>query len=96
MKSGVGPIYGVKLIDTLPLDNGSMLQQMPSRQDLDDVRQISERTVAGYEVLLGHWNELRKLIGECVTDQENAMDVLASNSWDNVREFWKRLEDGGA
>jgi hypothetical protein len=52
----VGPIYNVPLIETLPLgSNGGMLQQMPNRQDLEDVRQMSERVVAGYEVLLNHY-----------------------------------------
>jgi len=51
-----GPIYGVPLIDTLPLGlNGGMLQQMPSRADLSDVRQVCERVAAGYEVLLSHY-----------------------------------------
>lgn len=50
-----GPCYGVDLIDTLPLGNGTMTQAMPSRADLDKVREISERTVAGYEVLLDHY-----------------------------------------
>jgi hypothetical protein len=50
-----GPIYGVELIDSLPLDGGSMTQAMPSRRDLDDVLKRSQRTVAGYEVLLEHY-----------------------------------------
>ena len=51
----VGPIYGVELIESLPLDGGSMEQAMPSRRDLDDVFKRSQRTVAGYEVLLEHY-----------------------------------------
>lgn len=53
-----GPVYGVRLIDTLPLGNGPMLQAMPTRQDLIDARSMSERAVAGYEVLLSHYREL--------------------------------------
>jgi hypothetical protein len=53
-----GPVYGVRLIDTLPLGSGAMLQAMPIRQDLIDARSMSERTVAGYEVLLSHYREL--------------------------------------
>lgn len=53
----VGPVYGVPLLDTLPI--GGMLQQLPSRQDLDDVKTLSVRTVAGYEVLLAHYVEAR-------------------------------------
>ena len=30
---------------------------MPSRDDLEHVRKYSERTVAGYEVLLQHYRE---------------------------------------
>lgn len=50
-KQHLGPVYGVELIDTLPLSNG-MCQQMPSREDLEQVREFSERTVAGYEVAI--------------------------------------------
>jgi hypothetical protein len=50
-----GPIYGVELIDSLPLGTGSMKQAMPSRDDLKAVLKVSERTVAGYEILLDHY-----------------------------------------
>lgn len=59
-----GPIYGVELIDTLPLDGGEMLQAMPSRVDLERVREVSERTVAGYEVLLEHYRRWRRAAEE--------------------------------
>lgn len=55
--SEVGPIYNVPLIDSLPIGTGMMKQAMPSRQDLLQVQQLSERTVAGYEVLLSHYSE---------------------------------------
>jgi hypothetical protein len=52
----LGPVFGVPLIQTLPLGiNGGMVQAMPSRSDLVDVKQYSERVVAGYEVLLSHY-----------------------------------------
>jgi len=54
----IGPVYGVELIDTLPLDGG-MKQAMPGRVDLEKVLKISERTVAGYEVLLEHYRRLK-------------------------------------
>lgn len=54
-----GPIYGVPLIDDLPLGAGSMKQAMPSRGDLEAVAEINQRTVAGYEVLLDHYQDLR-------------------------------------
>lgn len=60
--SETGPIYGVELIDTLPLGGGGMLQAMPNRRDLDQVRKISVRTVAGYEVLLDAYRKKRPSI----------------------------------
>jgi len=56
-----GPVYGVPLIGSLPLDDG-MRQAMPSRADLDEVRWTNERVVAGYEVLLGHYQRLRRVV----------------------------------
>jgi len=53
-----GPVYGVRLIKTLPLGKGMMLQAMPSKQDLQQVQKVNERTAAGYEVLLSHYQEL--------------------------------------
>ena len=67
-----GPIYGVRLIKELPI-GGMMTQAMPNRQDLENVRKISERTVAGYEVLLNHYIDqtdevarLKELIREVI------------------------------
>jgi len=55
----IGPIYGVELLSTLPMDGGSMRQALPSRQDLDDVRKTHingcDRMVAGFEVLTEHY-----------------------------------------
>lgn len=56
-----GPVYGVPLIDTLPLGTGAMCQQMPSRADLEQVRKRNERVVAGYEVLLVHFRECQEI-----------------------------------
>jgi len=58
-----GPIYGVELIDTLPLA-GTMRQAMPSAADLCKVKKVSERTVAGYEVLLQDWHGLDEALRE--------------------------------
>ena len=52
-----GPVYGVRLIDSLPLGKSGMTQAMPSRRDLQDVMKTSIRTVAGYEVLLNHYRD---------------------------------------
>ena len=65
--SELGPLYGVKLLDSLPLDGG-MRQALPSRRDLEDVLRArgvcSGRVVGGYEVLLGHYHRLQALINE--------------------------------
>lgn len=55
-----GPLYGVPLIDSLPLGTGGMRQSMPTREDLEQVREVNERVVAGYEVLLGHFLKLKE------------------------------------
>lgn len=57
---GLGPIYTVPLIDSLPLnpENASgTLQQMPTADDLKGIKDYrqGQRVVAGYEVLLHHW-----------------------------------------
>lgn len=60
---GLGPIYGVPLIETLPL-SGGMRQQMPSQADLTSIkdRQFGMRVVAGYEILLNSHGDLRKAL----------------------------------
>lgn len=60
MTQETGPIYGVPLIDTLPLGTGMMTQQMASRDDLVFVRLHSERVVAAYEVALAHLADARE------------------------------------
>lgn len=63
----LGPTYNVPLLESLPLGFGGMIQKLPSRQDLEDVRTMSQRTAAGYEVLLKHYhknqNTLEKVFG---------------------------------
>ena len=62
-----GPIYGVELIDTLPLDPDrpdGMLQAMASFEDLDAVRTRNERVSAAYEVLLVHYKMLKAAVDE--------------------------------
>jgi hypothetical protein len=59
IKKELGPVYGVRLIRDLPI-GGGMIQAMPSRQDLEQVRAVSERTVAGYEMLLLHYLKLKE------------------------------------
>ena len=69
MKEECGPIYNVPLIDSLPLGTGGMRQAMPSRRDLEQVQRISPRTVAGYEVLLASWLELRKAADAAISQE---------------------------
>ena len=52
-----GPIYNVPLIDTLPLGSGGVLQQMPSRDDLQSCSKRFMRVAAAYEVLLNHYRK---------------------------------------
>jgi len=75
--SELGPLYGVELIDDLPLrpgKEGGMRQQMPSCSDLQGVKNYrqGQRVVAGYEVLLNHWREqcyelerLQAIVAKC-------------------------------
>lgn len=69
-----GPIYGVSLIDTLPIGNTGMLQQMATREDLERVkaRAYTYRVAAAYEVLLWHyWRLIKANTGDC-TDANRA------------------------
>lgn len=82
-----GPIYNVQLIDTLPLGTGGMLQQMPDRKDLEKVLHISQRTVAGYEVLLSHYLALftRTLITVELSDAISRVQQMTADgqqTWD--------------
>lgn len=71
-----GPVYGVPLLDTLPLCGG-MLQQMPSVAELADVRQTHERVVAAYEVLTNAYRE-----------EQNKVAVLKSLLADVIAGRW--------
>lgn len=55
-----GPLYGMELIDSLPLGSGGMTQAMPSRSDLEGVMNYRQggRVVAGYEILLDHYKSI--------------------------------------
>lgn len=74
MSGETGPVYGVNLIDVLPLGNGAMKQAMPTRSDLLKVQKISERTVAGYEVLLDHY---RHQVSEVERLKKEIRNVIA-------------------
>jgi hypothetical protein len=70
-----GPIYGVRLLESLG-QPGGFQQYMPSRCDLQAVRRVSERTAAGYELLLHQWRQQAERIN--MQDQQIAelMDEL--------------------
>lgn len=55
----IGPVWGVKLLDCVPL-TGVMMQALPCRQELERVRRTSERTVAAFEVLLAHYKAAKE------------------------------------
>ena len=57
MMNTQGPVYGVRLIDTLKL-NGGMKQAMPGVDDLQKAMPKHMRLCAGYEVLLSKYHIL--------------------------------------
>jgi hypothetical protein len=82
----VGPVYGVDLIDSLPLGSGLMRQAMPSREDLwrlmSNRMHGSERIVAGYEVLLSHYH---RLVSELDGSKQAAKILLDRlQSWESA------------
>jgi len=72
--------------------------------DAVDVPDPYEKTMAGrveYEierlkaVVDADWTrKLTMLVGQCIADQRNGHDVLASASWDAVVEYWTERENG--
>lgn len=51
-----GPVYGVALIDSVPLPGGSMKQAVPTRDELCVVMErVGTRTVGALEVLLDYY-----------------------------------------
>lgn len=67
-----GPIYGVELLETLPLGPGGFRQQMASLDDLKAIAKKHPRIVAAYEILtasfqgmLAERNEAREAAKEC-------------------------------
>lgn len=83
MTQETGPIWGVPLIDTLPIDtlplgDAGWRQAMPSRDDLEDcILKDCDRVAAGYEVLLAHYHKvceerdrLKQQVRDFVIDSE--------------------------
>lgn len=59
MTQETGPIYGVPLIDRLPIGGDGWMQQMPSWRELSWCRDSPQhRVAAGYEVLLAHYHRV--------------------------------------
>lgn len=53
--SETGPVYGVQLLESVPIGLTSFYQRCPNRKELEEVKKISEPTVAAFEVLTGHY-----------------------------------------
>ena len=85
-----GPVYGVPLIQFLPLGKGSMIQAMPSRRDLSGIRNHGqgERVVAGYEVLLANYQAQNETIDQLI----DAIIRVISGEF-NGRELHEILEE---
>jgi hypothetical protein len=66
-----GPVYRVPLRASLPI--GGMTQALPTRQDLEMTRKVSERTAAGYEVLLSHYNRRSEELASKTEQHRDAM-----------------------
>ena len=82
-----GHVYGVSLIDELPL-TGNMRQAMPSRADLEQVNQRNPRVAAGYEVLLASHHKLRAQLARV---KEAGSNLLARGVCDLCYEDCDRM-----
>lgn len=80
---------------------GSELARMPpecARLIVKLKRWIQDGDAVGIRDLerppLDFAQKLTIAVGECIADQRNGMDVLASASWDRVCEIWIDAENG--
>lgn len=75
-----GPIYDVELcVTSLPIGTGGMSQAMPTANDLTRVaNDCSQRTAAGYEVLLAHYVDQRDQLTALRARIENAIVAATS------------------
>jgi hypothetical protein len=92
MKNAVeyGPLYGTELIETLPIGTGPMVQAMPSLADLEQVKRSNQRVVAGYEVLLAHYRDLRERCERFVN--ANRSEHLAVRLSDDEMEAFESIK----
>jgi hypothetical protein len=84
MKTELGPVYGVELLDTLPLNGGTMRQALPSRSDLEGIQNYRQglRVVAGYEVLMEHYHRAISEVERLRTFCWRANKALAGRAYD--------------
>ncbi|MCK9434824.1 MAG: hypothetical protein M0R32_08425 [Candidatus Cloacimonetes bacterium] len=75
--TGIGPVYGQPLIDSLPI-GGGLMQAMPSENDLKDAQKMHQRLVAGYEVLLLHYQRQKKELHEAKECLRDAMNLISN------------------
>ena len=89
-----GPVYGVPLRHSLPLTGQAcgMIQALPSRSDLEQVRKVSERTAAGYEVLLSHYNEQIEKMKRLEQEWQDGHSVQEMRHEDSVLRWRGLLE----
>lgn len=99
MTTETGPIYGVPLIDTLPLGNTGR-QQMPSRHNLEVCKLLGfsavSRVAEGYEVLLAHYHrvcEERDLLKAEKQHWKTSYEKLAKGVMSAPEEMQKTLCD---
>jgi hypothetical protein len=83
-----GPIYGVELLDVLPISerSGRMFQALPSRADLEKVGHSCTRAAAGYEVLLAHYREEKRKLAAAREALQTISLIIEQNNEQNG--FW--------
>lgn len=98
-KCDCGPVYGVPLRGSLPLLGESrgeipcgMVQALPTRQDLEMTRKVSERTAAGYEVLLSHYNRVSEDLAKRELDWQDGHSVQEMRHEDAILRWRGLLE----
>ncbi len=62
--------------------------QMCAESWNEDARLLGNCTAGEIVSLCCQMRELTELVGCCVEDQRNGLDVLASASWDRLYEWW--------
>lgn len=95
--SEIGPIYGIELIDKLPLNYkqpDGWTQAMPSQADLLGVRndQKSHRVAAGYEVLLSHWREQGKELTQLQAELTRLRTEL-TGAYEEDKRMQRRIDE---